>query len=64
MEAIQSEYSGIRIDVEPDYEGPPGRISIIIKEKDGKGKTVWTGTRSQSQNDLPKILKIVETQLL
>lgn len=65
METILAKYPSAKIDIQPDYDGPPGRITVKISEKGNKSenKTLWTGTRSQAQTDVKNILKLVDTNL-
>ena len=65
METILVKYPSAKIDIQPDYDGPPGRITIKILEKgnESENKTLWTGTRSQAQSDVENILKLLGTNL-
>lgn len=63
MDSIQLKYPTVKIDIRPDYDGPPGRITIFLLEKEGEKKKIWYGTRSQAQNDVDNILKVVGSNI-
>lgn len=58
-DAIESKFAGVNVDCQPDYDGPGGRIDVIIIGSNQDRKKVWTGSRAQAYNDIDKILKIV-----
>ena len=62
---ILAKYPSAKIDIQPDYDGPPGRITIKILEKgnESANKALWTGTRSQAQSDVENILKLIDINL-
>lgn len=63
MDAIQSKYPGVNIDCQPDYDGPGGRIDVIISDKDKKAVKIWSGSRAQVNQDLGKILTLVGSNI-
>ena len=36
MDTILAKYPNVKIDIQPEYDGPPGRITIKISEKGGE----------------------------